>query len=153
MFFFFSLFSNTSNKLSKVYLFDFFFHSPVCQNKLIQIYFLHFFFSFLPAIGRYTKIYIYIPIFFFSRKVKKKILKIYFNQFSSVLHTVNSKICFPTPMCYLPKHTNIHIIHTTWHTQHHTIIHQITQNTSTHACSALVLFRDFLGNRIPKPNI
>ena len=62
----------------------------------------------------------------------------------------------------ITKHTTIsHLItHTTWYTHHSSNIQMFThrfikshKTHQTHACSVLVLSRDFLGNLIPKLNI
>ena len=113
-----------------------------------------FFFSFLSATGKYQKKYIYlfsfifqyinkfIKIYFISiilffsfpnkpNKLLKFILFIFLFQFT---HCKLQGLFSNMPMWYLPKHTNIHITHTTCHphqthTYNHSSIHMITHKT------------------------
>ena len=83
---------------------------------------------------------VYLKFYFIILK-PDKFSKIYFFYFlCSRLHTVNSIIF----------HTSSYAINQAYK---QTSQNPITQNTPTHACSVLVLSRDFLGNLIPKLNI
>ena len=114
--FFFFFISFIHWKIPKnIYLFSFIFQYT---NKFIKIYF----------------IYIYIYIFFFHspnkpNKLLKLILLILLFQFT---HCKLQGLFSNMPMCSLPKHTNIHITHTTYHThQTHTYNHSSIR-TITH---------------------
>ena len=137
-FFFFSFLSSTGKYQKNIYLFSFIFQYT---NKFIKIYF----------------IYIYIYFFFHSpnkpNKLLKLILLILLFQFT---HCKLQGLFSNMPMCYLPKHTNIHITHTTYHTHqthtyNHSSIHMITHKTHM-PCPSFVPCL-FLGNPIPIPSI
>ena len=114
--FFFNYFQLLENVPKKLYSSFFFFqYTP---NKFMKIHFLHFsltlhtikllekyffssykiFFFTFSATGKHKKNYIPIYIFFIFPEYSNKFLKIYFIQFSSVLHSKTLKINFSSPL-------------------------------------------------------
>ena len=114
-FFFFQIFPAIGKCPKKIIFILFFFqYTP---NKFMKIYFLHFsltlhtvklldkyffssykiFFFTFPATGKHKKLYAYIFFFFIFSEYSNKFIKIYFIQFSSVLHCKTLKINFSSP--------------------------------------------------------
>ena len=75
-----------------------------------------------------------VPIFFFSNKPNKLLKFILLILLFQFTHCKLQGLFSNMPMCYLPKHTNIHITQTTCHTHqthtyNHSSIHMITHKT------------------------
>ena len=122
-FFFFLSFSHWKIPKKYIYLFSFIFQYT---NKFIKIYF------------------IFIILFFsFPNKPNKSLKFILFIFLFQFTHCKLQGLFSNMPMCYLPKHTNIHITHTTCHshqthTYNHSSIHMITHKTHM-PCPSFVL--------------
>ena len=124
-------------------IFFFHFFQPLENTKNIFIYFLSF--SSTPInLLKLISFFLYRYIFFsFSNKPNKLlkfILRIFLFQFT---HCKLQGLFSNMPMCYLPKHTNINITHTTCHTHqthtyNHSSIHMITHKTHM-PCPSFVL--------------
>ena len=146
----------------------------VAIQVLYQFFFfsLYIFFFHLSATGKYQKIHLFISfifqhtnkfikiyflyIFFFSNKPNKLLKFILLILLFQFTHCKLQGLFSNMPMCYLPKHTNIHITHTTYHTNqthtyNHSSIHMITHKTHM-PCPSFVPCL-FLGNPIPIPSI
>ena len=116
----------------KISFFFFHFFQPLESTKNIFIYFL----SFSSTPINLLKFISSILLFFFFHSPTNQINCLnLFDLFSySSTHCKLQGLFSNMPMCYLPKHTNIHITHTTCHTHqtntyNHSSIHMITHKT------------------------